>query len=251
MRSACSTPVGGTWPSSSPRASPPRARGHGAPRRGLGILGLLVEEPRPLRIPDLRRHPASQGFPPGHPPMRSFLGAPIRVRGEVFGNLYLTGEDRRRLLHRGRRSVLVALAAATGVAIDNARRYGAAHRERQWADAVSDISQALLDGQDDLAALDLVVVERAMAVAEAAMSVVAVVDDSDDLAIRAAVGPDRRLSQTAVGSILGSSHWREVLETGQSLLLVSHPGGRPPRRSPDGCAGAPGWTPMARPPSSR
>lgn len=193
------------------------------PPRGLGVLGLLVEEPRPLRIPDLRRHPASRGFPPGHPPMRSFLGAPIRVRGEVFGNLYLTEKVDGGAFTETDESVLVALAAATGVAIDNARRYGAAHRERQWADAVSDISQALLDGQDDLAALDLVV-ERAAAVAEAAMSVVAVVDDSDDLVIRAAEGPDRRLTQTAIGSILGSSHWREVLETGQSLLLVSHPG---------------------------
>ena len=79
--------------------------------------------------------------------MRSFLGAPIRVRGEVFGNLYLTEKIDGGSFTEADESVLVALAAATGVAIDNARRYGAAHRERPGADAVSDISQALLDEQ--------------------------------------------------------------------------------------------------------
>src|SRR6478735_6088846 len=58
--------------------------------RGKGILGLLIEEPRPLRLRSLHAHPASYGFPPGHPPMESFLGVPVRIRGTVFGNLYLT-----------------------------------------------------------------------------------------------------------------------------------------------------------------
>ncbi len=58
--------------------------------KGHGILGLLIREPRAIRLPDLREHPDSFGFPPNHPPMRSFLGVPVTVRGEVFGNLYLT-----------------------------------------------------------------------------------------------------------------------------------------------------------------
>jgi signal transduction histidine kinase len=193
------------------------------PPRGLGVLGLLVADPRPRRIPDLRRHPDALGFPPGHPVMRSFLGAPIRVRGEVFGNLYLTEKVDGGAFTESDESVLIALAAATGVAIDNARRYGTADRERQWSEAVSDISQLLLGGEDDTAALELVV-ERAAAVADAPMAVVAVADDSEDLVIRAAVGPDRGRASTTVGSLLASSHWREVLNSREPLLLVSHPG---------------------------
>ncbi|MEO7397272.1 MAG: GAF domain-containing protein, partial [Ilumatobacteraceae bacterium] len=65
----------------------------GARPEGHGILGLLILEPKPLRLPDLHEHPDSFGFPPGHPPMTSFLGVPIRLRGEVFGNLYLTDKS--------------------------------------------------------------------------------------------------------------------------------------------------------------
>ena len=70
---------------------------------GRGLLGLLIEDPRPLRLADIAAHPASSGFPDGHPPMRSFLGVPVRVRDEVFGNLYLTNKRERRGVHRGRR----------------------------------------------------------------------------------------------------------------------------------------------------
>src|ERR1022692_484618 len=69
-------------------ATPARRIGH--PPRGLGILGHLIRDPRPLRLDDLGKHPDSVGFPPGHPAMRSFLGVPMRIRNEVFGNLYLT-----------------------------------------------------------------------------------------------------------------------------------------------------------------
>ena len=70
---------------------------------GHGLLGLLIDDPRPLRLADISSHPASSGFPDGHPPMRTFLGVPVRVRDEVFGNLYLTEQARRRRVHRGRR----------------------------------------------------------------------------------------------------------------------------------------------------
>ena len=65
----------------------------GEPPKGHGILGLLIVEPKPIRLPDLGEHPDSFGFPPNHPPMSSFLGVPIHVRGEVFGNLYLTEKE--------------------------------------------------------------------------------------------------------------------------------------------------------------
>jgi signal transduction histidine kinase len=88
---------------------------------GRGILGLLITDPAPLRIADLSRHPASFGFPPNHPPMRSFLGVPIRVRDQVFGNLYLTEKQGAAEFSEADQELVVALASAAGVAIENAR----------------------------------------------------------------------------------------------------------------------------------
>jgi signal transduction histidine kinase len=88
---------------------------------GHGILGLLILDAKPLRLPDLSEHPDSYGFPPGHPPMKSFLGVPIRVRDEVFGNLYLTDKTSDEVFTDVDEELVVGLAAAAGVAIDNAR----------------------------------------------------------------------------------------------------------------------------------
>src|SRR5918993_5677482 len=88
---------------------------------GHGILGLLIVDAKPLRLPDLSEHPDSYGFPPNHPPMRSFLGVPIRVRDEVFGNLYLTDKTSAEVFTDIDEELVVALAAAAGVAIENAR----------------------------------------------------------------------------------------------------------------------------------
>ncbi|MBB5967238.1 sensor histidine kinase [Planomonospora venezuelensis] len=90
---------------------------------GEGLLGLLIKKPQRLRMDDLAAHPASYGFPAGHPPMRSFLGVPIRVRGEVFGNLYLTEKAGGGAFADEDEAVVVALATAAGVAIENARLY--------------------------------------------------------------------------------------------------------------------------------
>jgi signal transduction histidine kinase len=89
--------------------------------KGHGILGLLIIDPRPLRLPDLREHPDSFGFPPNHPPMRSFLGVPIKVGDRVFGNLYLTDKREDEVFTDVDEELVVALAAAAGVAIENAR----------------------------------------------------------------------------------------------------------------------------------
>ncbi|HET9609530.1 MAG TPA: GAF domain-containing protein [Acidimicrobiales bacterium] len=88
---------------------------------GHGILGLLIVDAKPLRLPDLNRHPDSHGFPPNHPPMTSFLGVPVRVRDEVFGNLYLTDKTTADEFSDADEEMVVALAAAAGVAIENAR----------------------------------------------------------------------------------------------------------------------------------
>lgn len=88
---------------------------------GHGILGLLIVDAKPLRLPDLREHPDSFGFPPNHPPMRSFLGVPIRLRDQVFGNLYLTDKQSAEVFTDVDEELVIGLAAAASVAIDNAR----------------------------------------------------------------------------------------------------------------------------------
>lgn len=89
--------------------------------RGHGILGLLITDPRPIRLPDLTEHPDSCGFPPNHPPMTSFLGVPVLIRGEAFGNLYLCNKLGGDVFTDVDEELVVALAVAAGVAIENAR----------------------------------------------------------------------------------------------------------------------------------
>jgi signal transduction histidine kinase len=110
---------------------------------GKGVLGQLITEPYPLRIRDLGQHPASVGFPPHHPAMRSFLGVPVLVRGEVFGNLYMTEKQTGEFTAEDE-AVLTALAGAAGIAIDNARLYEEADVRRRWTTAVSDVRASLL-----------------------------------------------------------------------------------------------------------
>ncbi|MEU7133635.1 GAF domain-containing SpoIIE family protein phosphatase [Streptomyces sp. NPDC046261] len=90
---------------------------------GRGLLGLLISDPRPLRVDDIAAHPRAAGLPPGHPPMRSLLGVAITVRGSVYGNLYLTDRRDARPFDDDDEAVVVALASAAGVAIENARLY--------------------------------------------------------------------------------------------------------------------------------
>ncbi|MGO4429230.1 GAF domain-containing protein, partial [Streptomyces sp. MCAF7] len=90
---------------------------------GHGLLGELIHRPQPLRLTDLAAHPSSQGFPDHHPPMRSFLGVPIRIRDEVFGILYLTEKRGGAGFDPEDEAVLTTLSVAAGVAIDNARLY--------------------------------------------------------------------------------------------------------------------------------
>ncbi|MGY1688277.1 GAF domain-containing protein [Geodermatophilus sp. SYSU D00804] len=122
---------------------------------GKGVLGQLITEPYPLRIADLSKHPASVGFPPGHPEMHSFLGVPVLVRGTVFGNLYMT-EKRQGEFTPEDEAVLTALAGAAGVAVDNARLYEEAEERRRWATALSDVRASLLDTGSGERALALV-----------------------------------------------------------------------------------------------
>jgi signal transduction histidine kinase len=113
---------------------------------GHGLLGLLIKDPRPLRLADIADHPESSGFPAGHPAMRSFLGVPVRVRDEVFGNLYLTNKRGGGAFTEDDEAILQALGAAAGVAVENARLYQAARRSQRWIQASGEVTTALLSG---------------------------------------------------------------------------------------------------------
>ncbi|WP_347110875.1 GAF domain-containing protein [Paenarthrobacter sp. S56] len=112
---------------------------------GHGVLGLLITEPAPLRLHDLREHPNAFGFPENHPPMKSFLGVPVRVRDTVFGNLYLTEKEDGDFTPEDE-DLAVALAAAAGVAIENARLYEDARRRTSWLEGCMNVTGKLLDG---------------------------------------------------------------------------------------------------------
>ncbi|MER6048253.1 GAF domain-containing protein [Streptomyces sp. NPDC001793] len=133
---------------------------------GHGILGELIRNPAPLRLTDLSRHPHSYGFPANHPPMRTFLGVPVRVRDEVFGNLYLTEKRGGGSFDEDDEAVVTTLSIAAGVAIDNARMYHESRRRERWLEALGEITRSLLSGTDADDVLRLIA-ERAREVAGA------------------------------------------------------------------------------------
>lgn len=192
--------------------------------RGHGILGLLIRDPKPRRISDIGSHPESYGFPPHHPPMGSFLGTPVRVRDEVFGNLYLTEKEDRKEFSEGDEAMVVALAAAAGVAIENARLYQRSQSQRRWSQAVSEVTQALLESETERAALD-VMTEAVCQVSTVRGCAVALHREGSAPAVAAvwrmdgAAAPGE-LSEPRVPKALDGKHWAKVLDVGQSLLLI-------------------------------
>ena len=143
---------------------------------GRGVLGLLIEDPRPVRLPDITKHPNSYGFPPNHPPMHSFLGTPIRIREQVFGNLYLSEKQGVAEFTEDDEEIAVALAAAAGVAIENARLFATAHRRERWLAATAEITNVLLGQVNRTSALELVA-RRAREVAEAQLVLVLLAEE--------------------------------------------------------------------------
>ncbi|EFV13922.1 GAF domain-containing protein [Segniliparus rugosus] len=139
---------------------------------GRGVLGVVIDDQKPLRLVDIKDHPASVGFPEGHPPMRSFLGVPIMARGMVFGRLYLT-EKRGGLFTDEDERLVLALAAAAGVAVDNARLYEDSRRRRGWLEATKEVTEAILaeTARDEVLRL---VAERAMGLAGSSFAAVLV-----------------------------------------------------------------------------
>ncbi len=111
---------------------------------GRGLLGELVARPRPLRTPEIAAHPRSSGFPAGHPPMRTFLGVPVQIRGMVYGNLYLTDKRGGESFDEDDEALLLGLAAAAGAAVDKARLYAEARRQQQSLQAIAQVTDLLL-----------------------------------------------------------------------------------------------------------
>ncbi len=157
---------------------------------GHGILGELIRHPQPLRLPEIAGHPASYGFPPNHPAMHSFLGVPIKVRDEVFGNLYLTQKRTGGEFDAEDESVLSTLAVAAGVAIENARLYGEARQRQRWLEAGAQVTRALLSGVGDVPVLEMIV-SRACGILGAELGAVAFpVGETGGLRVATAVGKD-------------------------------------------------------------
>jgi len=140
---------------------------------GRGVLGELIRHPEPLRLRDVEEHPHAYGFPPGHPPMHSFLGVPIRIRGQVYGNLYMTEKRGGTEFEESDEQAAMTLAAWAGIAIDNARLYTALReREEQAAQALRSAETSaeitrVVGGETDISRVLELIVKRARALVKA------------------------------------------------------------------------------------
>jgi signal transduction histidine kinase len=181
---------------------------------GKGLLGLLIRDPRPLRLQEIKAHPESTGFPAGHPSMRSFLGVPVHVRGAVFGNLYLTEKKDGGDFTADDEAFVSALGAAAGVAIENARLYEDSRRQWRWLRASGDVTTRLLSGTDSADVL-AGLTKQALELSGADLAVMALPDsDGQRLIIEHTDGVG---AEAALGLVLpiGESLSGKVLETGQ------------------------------------
>ena len=194
--------------------------------RGRGVLGALIDDPRPLRLADVGHHPRSYGFPPGHPEMRSFLGVPVTVRGVPWGNLYLTEKPGGAFSEQDEEAVVV-LADWAAIAIDNARAYGSVERRRgeleravEALEATTEIA-GVLAGETDLARILELIVKRARALTQARAALV-LLADGGELEIAAVAGeldPGLVGRRHPVEDTIGG----HVLRSGRSERLADAP----------------------------
>jgi signal transduction histidine kinase len=195
---------------------------------GRGVLGLLIDRPAVLRLDDLGAHPASAGFPPGHPPMRSFLGVPLRVGDAVFGNLYLTEKRTGGPFSAADAEKVHALAAVAGLAIENARLAEHAELRRAWVEAGTEAVTALLSGADATTTLRDAAAEVATLTGADLCGILVPTSDDDALAIVAAVGPGAadwegvhvRLTGTHVGDVHRSGVATAVADIAATPLVA-------------------------------
>lgn len=156
---------------------------------GHGLLGLLIDHPEPLRLREITAHKSSYGFPPNHPPMGSFLGVPVRIGEKVFGNLYLTEKTDGDEFTAQDENIVVALAAAAGVAIENALLAEEAARRSRWLDARAEITAALMGDIDRSVALQLVV-DRAREISGADVAWIVTGPTAERLRVEVVSGTD-------------------------------------------------------------
>jgi signal transduction histidine kinase len=185
--------------------------------RGRGILGLLIKEPKPIRITNIADHSKSVGFPANHPPMKSFLGAPVQAMGKVFGNIYLAEKRGDSKFSREDEESVVILATQAGAAIANATLYAETRQRERWLDALRDITSEILAGSDSDALL-AGIAERARDLAGADSAFILTSSSTPgQLVVAAAVGAQaaqvRGQSLPASKSISGV-----VMESGQPLV---------------------------------
>jgi signal transduction histidine kinase len=183
---------------------------------GRGVLGLLIHEPRPVRIKNIADHPQSVGFPANHPPMRSFLGAPIQAMGRVFGNIYLADKMSAEEFSQDDEDALVVLATQAGVAVANASLYEEVRSRERWLDALRDITERVLTANAERSLLDSIA-EHARDLADADVATIATTSVvPGELVVSAAAGEraSQLLGQTVPieGSISGA-----VISSGEGM----------------------------------
>jgi signal transduction histidine kinase len=191
----------------------------GDPPHGRGILGALISDARPLRLENLAEDPRSVGFPPNHPPMRSFLGVPVMLRGVAYGNLYLTEKDAGEEFTQADQEVVELLASQAAVAIENARLYESSTRWSRQLESLIEVSSALARETDVNRLLDLVA-ERVRELLEARLVTVALPAGDDALRLVTAAGDG---AEELIGHTLSRSTSKtgRILERGRSERVDS------------------------------
>ena len=147
--------------------------------QGRGVLGVLIDDPQTIRLDNIQQHSASVGFPANHPPMRTFLGVPVKIRDEVFGNLYLTEKANGQPFSEDDEILAQALAAAAGIAIANARLYAQSRARQAWIEAARDIATTMLSGGAPATVFALLA-ENALKLADATAVMVVVPVEADE-----------------------------------------------------------------------
>jgi len=199
--------------------------------RGRGILGLLIDEPRPLRIETVGEHPKSYGFPPGHPPMSTFLGVPVVVRDQVWGNLYLTEKAGGAQFDAVDEESVVILAEWAAIAIENARLYEAAAARRDELEQSArrlEASRAIavaVGAETDLENVLELIAKRGRALVEA-RSLVILLREGDDLVVAASAGVTERaigarvpVSESTTGQVLESRKLQRIADVSTHLRI--------------------------------
>jgi signal transduction histidine kinase len=189
---------------------------------GHGVLGLLIRDPKPLRLHDLTQHPDAHGFPMHHPQMKSFLGVPLRVRDSVFGNLYLTQKKGGGDFTDEDEGLAEAFAAAAGVAIENARLYDDARRRTAWLQACMDVTGKVMDGEDAPVGQDEgldMIAARALQESSASLALILVPEEDSNLFRVAGAAGSAAPEWAGRLSLFDPKTVAAVLATGQAAVI--------------------------------